>query len=143
MDLRVGRHGLGQGDDRGVGFAQHVGELPNLVRMNKRLVALDVEDRLKRFALGFEQLDGLVAPHGAVGAIFGGHDHVAAKVPDHVRDALVVGGHHHLVAGLGLLHAGVDALNHGQAGHRGQGFARKARRCVTRGNHREEVHVRS
>ena len=143
MNLRVGRHGLGERDHRGVGLAQQVGELPDLVGMHKRLVTLDVQDRVKRVSLRFEELDGLVAPNGAVGAIFGGHDHVASEVPDDSCDALVVRGDDHLVAGFGLFYAREHTLNHGQAGDGGEGFAGKARRGVTRGNDRQKVHVRS
>ena len=142
VDFRVSWHGLGQGHHRRVRLSKHLGELGDLVRMDKRLVALHVEDPVELFSLPFQRHDSFMTADRAVGAICRSHDCLPAKAVHHVGDAGVVRGDHHLGAGFRAraCHAFVDALDHGNAGDHGQGFAWEAGRPVPGRNHNEHFH---
>ena len=104
--------------------------------MNKGLVALDIDHHV---VVATHLAEGFVAAVGATLVVGRGHHHLATEGLDSGVYTLVIGSHHGIVQNAcDLL---VDTLNNGFTTEYRQRLARKARRCITRGNYCDKFHI--
>ena len=101
----------------------------NLRLMDERLIALDVDDNVKRFAdFGVSLLYAV----GAALVVGRGHDGLASERLHRLIDALVVGGYINILQH--LAHLLVHSLYHCFSTQHRQWLSRKACGCVAGGN---------
>ena len=108
-----------------------------LLRMDKRLIALDIHDDIVTHP---HLLVRLVATIRAAPVPLGGHHHLSAKRMYGLGDPLVIGRYTHRVQR--ILHSLIYPLYHGFTKHIRQRFPRKAARRVTRRNDSYKSHLR-